>query len=91
MAIKDTAKVSDAVILRQAIIAELDAVNLYEQMAKSAKGRKLKQVLLDVAEEEKVHVGEFQKLLERIDREHLPAVKKGKSEVKGFNEWLRHR
>lgn len=42
-------------ILRTAIIAELDAVNLYEQMAAMTRDREIKAVLLDIAKEEKTH------------------------------------
>ncbi len=53
----------DMEILRSAIIAELDAINLYEQMAAMTEDGKLKEILLEVAKEEKTHVGEFQALL----------------------------
>ena len=63
----DLTKVSqdnlDKEILRAAIIAELDAVSLYEQLASMTKNDKLKTILLDIAKEEKTHVGEFQTLL----------------------------
>jgi rubrerythrin len=39
----------DKEILRAAIIAELDAVNLYEQMAALTKNKHVKMVLLDIA------------------------------------------
>ena len=44
---------NDAQILRMAITAEIDAINLYEQMADSAKDKRIKLILLDVAKEEK--------------------------------------
>jgi len=53
----------DKEILRLGMIAELDAVNLYEQLAAKTKNKKIKEVLLDIAKEEKTHVGEFQTLL----------------------------
>jgi rubrerythrin len=53
----------DKEILRAAIIAELDAVNLYEQMAALAENKHVRMILLDIAKEEKTHVGEFQALL----------------------------
>ena len=46
-------KLLDCEILRVAIIAELDAVNLYEQLAASTTNENLKKVLLEVAREEK--------------------------------------
>jgi rubrerythrin len=81
LGIKDNAKSSDEIIVRQAIIAELDAVNLYEQMARSTKNKQLKKVLLDIAQEEKVHIGEFEAMLEKIDKQHRSSVADGKSEV----------
>lgn len=69
-------------ILRAAIIAELDAINLYEQMAAMATNNNIKKVLLDVAKEEKTHVGEFHALLLREDEEQEKELEKGRKEVK---------
>lgn len=68
-------------ILRAAIIAELDAVNLYEQMAALTDNKEVKEVLLDIAKEEKTHVGEFQTLLLREDEQQVQEMEKGKVEV----------
>jgi len=71
----------DKEILRTAIIAELDAVNLYEQMAQLTQDKNLKTILLDVAKEEKTHVGEFQALLLEKDKEQEKELEQGKKEV----------
>jgi len=71
----------DKEILRVALIAELDAINLYEEMAAFARNKHIKTVLLDVAKEEKEHVGEFQTLLLMFDNEQVEALKDGKKEV----------
>lgn len=71
----------DKEILRAAIIAELDAVNLYEQMAALTEDKHVKTVLLDIAKEEKTHVGEFEALLIVNDREQEEELAKGKKEV----------
>jgi len=71
----------DKEILRAGIIAELDAINLYEQMAAMAKSDDLKKILFDIANEEKTHVGEFLTLLQREDREQEVELQKGKKEV----------
>lgn len=71
----------DREILRAGIIAELDAINLYEQMAALAQSSKIKAVLLDIAKEEKTHVGEFQALLLEHDKEQVTELAKGKEEV----------
>ena len=71
----------DEEILRLGIIAELDAVNLYEQMAAMTENERIKKVLLDIAKEEKEHVGEFQTLLLEIDKEQVEEMEEGKKEV----------
>ncbi len=72
---------ADLQILRTGIIAEFDAINLYEQMAAKAKNEKVKKVLLDIAREEKAHVGEFQTLLFELDPEQVKEFEDGKKEV----------
>ncbi|MBD3248572.1 rubrerythrin [Candidatus Woesearchaeota archaeon] len=72
----------DTEILRAAIIAELDAVNLYEQMASLTEDKNLKAILMDVAKEEKTHVGEFQTLLLNRDKQQTEELKAGKEEIK---------
>ncbi|TGC08157.1 ferritin-like domain-containing protein [Methanolobus halotolerans] len=68
-------------ILRAAIVAELDAINLYEQMAEMTDNDEVKRVLMDVALEEKTHVGEFQTLLLREDKQQEEELKAGEEEV----------
>ena len=68
-------------ILRAAIIAELDAVNLYEQMAALTEDKHIKTILLDIAKEEKTHVGEFQALLLMNDKQQEKELAEGKKEV----------
>ncbi len=71
----------DKEILRAAVIAELDAVNLYEQMAARTKDSVIKAVLLDIAREEKTHVGEFQTLLLKLDEEQVNELEHGNKEI----------
>lgn len=68
-------------ILRLGVIAELDAISLYEQMAALTDNNEVKRVLLDVAKEEKTHVGEFQTLLLKEDEQQDYELKMGKKEV----------
>ncbi len=72
----------DRQILRAGIIAELDAINLYEQMAAMTGDAAIRNVLLDIAREEKTHVGEFEALLLRVDREQERELEQGRKEVK---------
>ena len=71
----------DKQILRVGIIAELDAVNLYEQLASKANDERIKKVLLDIAKEEKTHVGEFLALLLELDKQQREELENGKEEV----------
>ena len=72
----------DKEILRAGIIAELDAINLYEQMAAMTENADIKRILLDIAKEEKTHVGEFQALLLIKDKEQEKELEEGRKEVK---------
>ncbi len=71
----------DMEILRIGMIAELDAINLYEQLAALTEDKKIKSILLDIAKEEKTHFGEFQTLLLGKDREQVKELEEGKKEV----------
>lgn len=81
----DLAKISkenlDKELLRAGIIAELDAVSLYEQLAAATVSKQIKKVFLDIAVEEKTHVGEFQVLLLQLDPEQKEELQKGAEEV----------
>ena len=72
---------TDDELLRMAIVAEQDAIILYQLMARRVKNKKVKEVLLDVAREEKVHIGEFKGLLELLDKGEIPSEKEGKREI----------
>lgn len=71
----------DMTILRVGIIAEYDAINVYEQMMEQTSNKMVKKLLLDISNEEKVHVGELEGLLKRIDMEHAKFVAEGEQEV----------
>ncbi|OGZ34878.1 MAG: rubrerythrin [Candidatus Portnoybacteria bacterium RIFCSPLOWO2_01_FULL_43_11] len=71
----------DKQILRTGMMAELDAVSLYEQMADMTQSKNIKKVLLDIAKEEKTHVGEFEALLFKEDKEQAKETEEGKKEV----------
>ena len=78
---KVSKKKLDQEILRLGIIAELDAVSLYEQLAATTENESIKKILLDIAKEEKTHIGEFQALLLKEDSEQVKEMEKGKEEV----------
>ena len=76
----------DKEILRIGIIAELDAVSLYEQLAAMTNNENIRKVLFDIAKEEKTHVGEFQALLLKEDKEQVKELEEGKKEVDELTE-----
>lgn len=69
-------------LLRIGIIAELDAINLYEQLAALTDNTDIKKVFLDIAKEEKTHVGEFQTMLLRLDKDQVQEMEHAKKEIK---------
>jgi len=71
----------DKEICRLGMIAELDAISLYEQLAANAENKDIKKVLLDIAKEEKTHSAEFETLLLGLDKEQVIENSKGKKEV----------
>lgn len=71
----------DREMLRLAIIAELDAISLYEQISEATDIEDIKKVMLDVAREEKTHVGEFHAMLLRFDDEQAREIEEGATEV----------
>jgi rubrerythrin len=77
----DSPESTDVEKLRLAVIGELDAINLYNQMATSTKNKKVREVLLDISNEEKVHVGELQKLIDELDPKNKEKREQGATEV----------
>jgi len=76
----------DRQALRLGVIAELDAVDLYEQLAAATSDKMLKKVFLDIAREEKTHVGEFMTLLLQKDKEQARELEKGKKEIEELSQ-----
>jgi len=79
-------KDTDNEILRVGMIAELDAVNLYEQMAAIAENKDIKKILLSIAKEEKTHMGEFEALLLDLDTQQSEELISGQREVKDIKK-----
>ena len=70
-----------ASMMRKAVQSELDAIELYEKMAALTKNEAVRRRLLDVAREEKTHVGEFESILLELDKEQAAELAKGAEEV----------
>lgn len=68
--------------LRLAIMAELDAINFYLQLARAVDDDSVRKVFEDIAREEKTHVGEFLAMLGHLDPEQVEELKKGAEEVR---------
>ncbi|MBI5583592.1 MAG: rubrerythrin [Deltaproteobacteria bacterium] len=67
--------------IRFMVAAEYEAIQLYQQTAESTDHKLARAVLLDVANEEKEHAGEFLRLLQALDPEEETFYKTGYEEV----------
>ena len=67
--------------LRLGIIAELDAISLYNQLGLLIGDENIRKVFLDIAKEEKTHAGEFLTLLKSVDPEQVTELSAGAKEV----------
>jgi len=67
--------------LRKDLAAEEEAASLYEAHAEMADDADIKKILIDIANEERVHVGEFQALINKLSDDEEKLVNKGKKEV----------
>ena len=67
--------------IRLSICAEQEAVHLYDQIAEFTDNEMVKKLMVDVADEERIHIGEFQKLLELIGEGKADKVKEGEAEA----------
>lgn len=68
--------------LRDAIIAEEGAINQYESVVDASDNKLVKKVLEDIKNEERVHVGELQKLLFILLSDEQNLLDEGSDEVK---------
>lgn len=75
--------------IRFLIAAEYEAVQLYIQLAESIDDELAKAVLNDIADEERVHAGEFIALLKRLDPDEEKFYDKGASEVQEIMDLIK--
>jgi len=68
--------------LRLSLCAEEEATHLYDTIAEYADDEKIKKIMRDVADEEQVHIGEFQKLLDLYEDDEEENVGEGEGEAK---------
>jgi rubrerythrin len=74
--------------IRFMIAAEYEAVQLYMQLAESTGDKLAKEVLIDIADEERVHAGEFLKLLKHLAPDEEKFYDEGAEEVDEIIEKL---
>lgn len=74
--------------IRFQIAAEYEAVQLYTQLAESIDDKLAKDVLVDIADEERVHAGEFLTLLKHLAPDEEKFYKEGAEEVEEMKEKL---
>ena len=72
--------------IRACLAAEEEAVHMYEAMADASDNQLASKVLQDVADEERVHAGEFQELLRILLPDEQRLLLKGADEVKEMAE-----
>ncbi len=75
--------------IRFMIAAEYEAVQLYMQLAESTDNKLAIEVLKDIADEERVHAGEFLRLLKELDPEEDKFYAEGAEEVEEEIERLK--
>jgi len=84
-------KLSDAELVRAIrflVAAEYEAVQLYMQLAESIDNKLAVEVLTDIADEERVHAGEFLTLLHQLAPDEKGFYAEGEEEVKEAMEKL---
>ena len=67
--------------IRFMISAEYEAIQLYMQLAETTDNKLAIEVLKDIADEERVHAGEFLRLLQELAPEEVTLYAKGAEEV----------
>ena len=67
--------------IRFMVAAEYEAIQLYMQLAESTDNRLAIEVLKDIADEERVHAGEFLRLLHELDPDEQKFYDEGAEEV----------
>ena len=75
--------------IRVALSAEEEAVHLYEALADATDNALAREVLQSVAEEERVHAGEFQRVLNLLRDDEPARLAEGAAEVDEINNSLK--
>jgi rubrerythrin len=75
--------------IRFMVAAEYEAIQMYMQLAESTDNKLAVAVLKDIADEERVHAGEFLRLLRELAPDEEGLYAKGASEVEEIIESLK--
>jgi rubrerythrin len=75
--------------IRFAVSAEYEATQLYTQLAESIDNKLAVEVLKDIADEERVHVGELLRLLRELAPDEEEFYAKGAKEVEKIIEKMK--
>lgn len=67
--------------IRFMVAAEYEAIQMYMQLAESTDNKLAQEVLKDIADEERVHAGEFLRLLKELAPDEEKFYKEGAEEV----------
>jgi len=67
--------------IRYMIAAEYEATQIYMQLAESTDNKLAQEVLIDIADEERVHAGEFLRLLRELQPDEEDLYREGYEEV----------
>jgi len=76
--------------IRFMVAAEYEAVQLYMQLAESTDDKLAREVLKDIADEERVHAGEFLRLLKHLAPDEENFYEKGAEEVQELMKRLKN-
>lgn len=69
-----------AIAIRQKINEENEAINSYLSLVPHIDDPDISRIIQDISNEEKVHVGELQKILYNLDPDELKKEKEGRKE-----------
>jgi Uncharacterized conserved protein len=92
--LKNDRKLTDAELIRAIrfmVAAEYEAVQMYMQLAESTSNKLAAAVLEDIADEERVHAGEFLRLLKELAPDEEGFYAEGAKEVEEEIEELKRK
>ena len=75
--------------IRFMVSAEYEAIQLYMQLAESTDNELAKEVLKDIADEERVHAGEFLRLLHELAPDEQKFYDEGYEEIEEIIEEMK--